>query len=82
MADLRAVPRLPAARRDKKNCSSCLKHDFVGVRVDFSDYAMSVLAPNVFETVQVITKEFGHFSASRRNLRGLRNPQPVVRTCL
>jgi hypothetical protein len=69
-ADLQhyAVPsgqsRLPAARRDKINCSRCLKHDFVGVRVDFSDYAMSVLTPNVFETVQLITQKFGHFSAS------------------
>ncbi len=55
MADFRAVPRIPAARREKINCSGCLKHDFVGVRVDFSHSARSVLSPNVFETVQLIT---------------------------
>ena len=55
MADFRAVPRLPAARREKINCSGYLKHDFVGVRVDFSHSAMSVLSPNVFETVPLIT---------------------------
>ena len=54
------------------------KHDFVGVWMDFSHSAMSVLSPNVFETVQLITLEFGHFSASRPNLGGPRNPQPVV----
>ncbi len=55
MADFPAVPRLPAARREKINCSGYLKHDFVGVRVDFSHFAMSVLSPNVFEPVQLIT---------------------------
>jgi hypothetical protein len=55
MMDFRAVPRLPAARRDKINCSGCMKHDFAGVRVDFSHSAMSVLTPNVFERVQLIT---------------------------
>jgi hypothetical protein len=49
------VPRLPAARREKINCSGYLKRDFVGVRVDFSHPAMSVLSRNVFETVQLIT---------------------------
>jgi hypothetical protein len=55
MGDFRAVPRLPAARREKINCSGYLKDDFVGVRVDFSHSAMSLLSPNVFETVQLIT---------------------------
>jgi hypothetical protein len=34
MAGFRAVPLLPAVRRDKINWRSCVKHDFVGVRVD------------------------------------------------
>jgi hypothetical protein len=55
MADFRAVPRLSAARREKINCSGYVKHDLVGVRVDFSHSAMSVLSPNVFETVPLIT---------------------------
>ncbi len=55
MADFRTVPRLPAARREKINCSGYLKYDFVGVRVDFSHSAMSMLSPHVFETVQLIT---------------------------
>jgi transposase-like protein len=38
---------------------------------------MSVLTPNVFRPVQAITEKVGHFSASRPNSRGQRNPQPV-----
>jgi hypothetical protein len=38
---------------------------------------MSVLTQNVFGTIQAITEKIGHFSASRPNSRGQRNPQPV-----
>ena len=39
---------------------------------------MSVLTQNVFGTIQAITENIGHFSASRPNSRGQRNPQPVA----
>jgi hypothetical protein len=77
MADFCCVPWLPAVRRDKINCWGCLKHDFVGVPVDCSHSAMSVLTPNVFETVQMITQKIGYLSASRPNSSGPKNPQPV-----
>jgi hypothetical protein len=38
---------------------------------------MSVLTQNAFRPVQAITEKVGHFSASRQNSRGQRNPQPV-----
>ena len=41
---------------------------------------MSVSTQNVFGPVQAITEKVGHFSASRPNKRGQRNPQPVVCT--
>jgi hypothetical protein len=39
---------------------------------------MSVLTQNVFGPLQAITEKVGHFSASRPNSRGQRNPQPVA----
>jgi hypothetical protein len=39
---------------------------------------MSVLTQNVFTPVQAITEKVGHFSASRPNSRGQRNPQRVA----
>ena len=67
MADFRSVPWLPAVRRDKINCWGCLKHDFVGVPVNCSHSAMSVLTPNVFETVQMITQKIRHHVATATN---------------
>ena len=69
----------PTVRRDKINRWNCLKRNFVNVRVGCSQSAMSVLTQNVFRPVQAITEKVGHFSASRPNSRGQRNPQPVVR---
>jgi hypothetical protein len=67
----------PTVRRDKINRWNCLERNFVGVRVGCSQSAMSVLTQNVFRPVQAITEKVGHFSASRPNSRGQRNPQPV-----
>jgi len=68
----------PTVRRDKINRWNCLERNFVGVRVGCSQSAMSVLTQNVFGTIQAITEKVSHFSASRPNSRGQRNPQPVV----
>ena len=67
----------PTVRRDKINRWNCLERNFVGVRVGCSQSAMLVLTQNVFGTIQAITEKIGHFSASRPNSRGKRNPQPV-----
>jgi hypothetical protein len=67
----------PTVRRDKINRWNCLERNFIGVRVGCSQSAMSVLTQNVFGTIQAITEKIGHFSASRPNSRGQRNPQPV-----
>jgi hypothetical protein len=69
----------PTVRRDKINRRNCLKRSFVRVRVGCSQSAMSVLTQNVFRPVPAIIEKVGHFSASRPNSRGQRNPQPVVR---
>ena len=39
---------------------------------------MLVLTQNVSGTIQATTEKVGHFSASRPNSRGQRNPQPVA----
>ena len=39
---------------------------------------MSVLTPNVFEMVQMMTPKIGYLSASRPNSSDPRNPQPVA----
>ena len=67
----------PTVRRDKITRWNCLKRNFVSVRVGCSQSAMSVLTRNVFRPVQAITEKVGHFSASRPNSSGQRNPQPV-----
>ena len=67
----------PTVRRDKINRWNCLKRNFVGVRVGCSQSATSVLNQNVFRPVQALTEKVGHFSASRPNSTGQRNPQPV-----